>query len=217
MKIGRLLSVVGVVASLAFASTASAKVVSVVWTCNSDGFLHVVITSDDGSIREWIYGSCGPGIAIGNGFRLGFSDKTMVSPRGRTFLNSLEKGRATPARRVPGPAAGASRAPSERMETIQLKQADVGPQLAAFLTGIDAGWRTEGPGAAKAFSIFDRWGKLITARGAEALVPGDMGLTISTNVGEAGERRNAKQRCLDKHGIWREKPKGEWGCWTSVK
>lgn len=217
MKIGTLLSVVGVAASLAVASTASAKVVSAVWTCNSDGFLHVVITSDDGSVREWITRACGPSIAIGHGFELSFSDKTMVSPNGKAFLNSLEKSGAIPAKRVPGPAAGASRAPSERMETIQIRQADVGPQLAAFLTGIDAGWRKEAPGASKAFSIFDRWGEQITARGAQALVPGDMGLTISTNVGEAGERRNAKQRCLDKHGIWREKPKGEWGCWTSAK
>ena len=216
MKIGKLLSVVGVAASLAFASTASAKVVSLVWTCNSDGFLHVVITSDDGSVREWIYGSCGPSIAFGQGFNLVFADKKMVSPRGQTFLNSLEKGGAVPARRVPGQVASASRAPSGRTETIQLKQADVGSQLAAFLTGIDAGWRDSGPGASRAFSIFDRWGKLITARGPQALVPGDVGLVVPTK-GEAGDTRNAKERCLDKHGVWREKPKGEWGCWTTAK
>ena len=226
MRIGRLLAVIGIAASLALASTASAspasaspafvKVVSAVWTCNSDGFLHVVITSEDGSVREWIYGSCGPGIAIGQGFTLGFSDVTRVSPKGRTFLNSLESGRVIPARRVPGQPARASRAPSERMETIQLKQSEVGPQLAAFLTGIDAGWREEGPGAPKAFSIFDRWGNLLTMRGPLALVPGDMGLSVPAN-GEGGDKRNAKDRCLDKHGIWREKPKGEWGCWTSAK
>lgn len=216
MKIGKLLSVVGVAASLVFASPASAKVVSLVWTCNSDGFLHVVITSEDGSVREWIYGSCGPSIAVGQGFNLVFAEKRMVSPRSQTFLNSLEAGGATPVRRAVGQTVGKSRAPSGRSETIQLKQADVGPQLAAFLTGIDAGWKTEGPGASKAFSIFDRWGKLVTARGPLALVPGDVGLTIPVK-GEVGDRRNAKERCLDKHGVWREKPKGEWGCWTSAK
>lgn len=216
MKIGKLLSVVGVAASLAFASPASAKVVSLVWTCNSDGFLHVVITSEDGSVREWIYGSCGPSIAVGQGFNLVFAEKRMVSQRSQTFLNSLEAGGATPARRALGQTADKSRAPSGRTETIQLKQADVGPQLAAFLTGIDAGWRAEGPGASKAFSIFDRWGNLVTARGPLALVPGDVGLTIPVR-GEVGDKRNAKDRCLDKHGVWREKPKGEWGCWTSAK
>ncbi|MDP1890446.1 MAG: hypothetical protein Q8K55_06090 [Gemmatimonadaceae bacterium] len=216
MKFRKLLSVVGIMASLALASTASAKVTSAVWTCNSDGFLHVVITSDDGSVREWIYGSCGPSIAVGQGFNLVFGEKRMVSPRGQTFLNSLEKGGAIPARRVAAPAAGASRSRSERAETIQLKQAEVGPQLAAFLTGIDAGWREARSGAPKAFSIFDRWGKLITARGPLALVPGDVGLSVPAK-GEAGDKRNAKDRCLDKHGIWREKPKGEWGCWTTAK
>lgn len=216
MKIGRLLSVVGVAASLAFASTASAKTVSVEWTCNRDGFFHVVITSDDGSVREWIYGSCGPGIAVGQGFNLVFGDKKMVSPRGQTFLNSVERGSASPAKPVAGPVASKSRAPSGTMETIQLKQADVGPKLAAFLTSVDAGWKTEGPGASKAFSIFDRWGNLITAQGPVALVPGDVGLTIPVK-GEGGDKRNAKQRCLDKHGVWREKPAGEWGCWTSAK
>lgn len=216
MKIGRLLSVVGVAASLAFASTASAKTVSVEWTCNRDGFFHVVITSDDGSSREWIYGICGPSIAVGQGFNLVFADKKMVSPRGQTFLNSVERGSASPARPVSGTMASKSRAPSGRMETIQLKRADVGPQLAAFLTSVDAGWKTEGPGASKAFSIFDRWGNLITAQGPVALVPGDVGLTIPVK-GEGGDKRNAKQRCLDKHGVWREKPAGEWGCWTSAK
>jgi hypothetical protein len=102
------------------------------------------------------------------------------------------------------------------METIQIRQAEVGPKLAAFLAGIDADWSKEGPGASKAFSIFDRWGTLITARGPLALVPGDVGLAVPAK-GEAGDKRNAKERCLDKHGFWREKPKGEWGCWTSVK
>lgn len=216
MKIGRLLSVVGVVASLAFASTASAKVASVVWTCNSDGFFHVVITQDDGSTREWIYGSCGPGIAIGHGFKLVFSDKRMVSPSGKAFLNALEKGGARTARRVPAQAAGASRTPSGPMETIQIRQADVDHQLAAFLTSVAPDWRNEGPGVSTKFSIFDRWGTLITARGPQALVPGDVGLAVPAE-GEAGDRRNAKQRCLDKHGVWREKPKGEWGCWTTAK
>lgn len=216
MKIGTLLSVVGVAASLAFASPASAKVVSAVWTCNSDGQLHVVITSDDGSIREWIYGSCGPGIAVGQGFTLLLADKQLVSRRAQTFLNSLESGGATPARRDLGPVVGKSRASSAGMEIIQLKQGDVGPQLAAFLTGVDARWKSDGPGASKAFSIFDRWGVLITARGPVALVPGDVGLTIPVK-GEGGDKRNAKERCLDKHGVWREKPKGEWGCWTTAK
>ncbi len=216
MKIGRLLSVFGVAASLTFASVASAKVVSRVATCNSDGFIHVVLTSDDGSVREWIYGSCGPSIAVGQGFILVFADKKVVSPRGQTFLNSLERGSASPARPVPGTVASKSRAPSVGMETIQLKQADVGPQFAAFLTSIDAGWRNEAPGASTKFSIFDRWGALITARGPQALVPGDVGLTVPVQ-GEAGDKRNAKERCLDKHGIWREKPKGEWGCWTTAK
>lgn len=216
MKIGRLLSAVGVAASLAFASTASAKTVAVEWTCNSDGFLHVKITSDDGSVREWIYGSCGPGIAVGQGFNLVFADKKMVSPRGQTFLNSLERGSTSAARLIPGKAELKSRAPSGQTETIQLMRTDVGPQLAAFLTSNDAGWKTEGPGVSKAFSIFDRWGNLIKARGPLALVPGDVGLTLPVR-GEGGDKRNAKQRCLDKHGVWREKPKGEWGCWTTAK
>lgn len=216
MKIGRLLSAIGVAASVALASTASAKTSSVEWTCNSDGFLHVKITGDNGSVREWIYGSCGPEIAVGRGFNLVFGDKKVVSPRGQTFLNSLERSSASPARRIPGKAEGKSRAPSGQTETIQLMRADVGPQLAAFLTSNDAGWKTEGSGASKAFSIFDRWGNLITAQGPVALVPGDVGLTIPVK-GEGGDKRNAKQRCLDKHGVWREKPAGEWGCWTSAK
>ena len=216
MKIGRMLSVVGVAASLAFASTASAKVVSVVWTCNSDGFEHVVITRDDGSTSEWITRACGPSIAIGSGFNLVLSDKTQILPSGQAFLNAMEKGGTISAKRVPGQGASASRVPSGRMETIQLNRADVGPQLAALLTGIAPDWRTEGQAPAKWFSIFDRWGNLITARGPQALVPGDMGLIISVK-GDAADKRNAKQRCLDKHGFWREKPKGEWGCWTTVK
>ena len=213
MKIGRMLSVVGVAASLAFASTASAKVVSAVWTCNSDGFYHVVFTYDNGSGGEWIYGECGPGIAIGHGFKLSFSEKTMVTPNGQAFLNSLEKRGAIAARRVSAQAARASRAPSARMETIQLRQSDVGPQLAAFLTGIDADWRKEGAGETKVYSIFDRWGDLSAARGPQLLVPGDMGLIVPAK-GEGRDKRNSKERCLDKHGFWRNTG-GEWGCWTS--
>ena len=216
MKIGRMLSVVGVAASLAFASTASAKIVSAVWTCNSDGFLHVVLTSDDGTVQEWITRACGPSIAIGHGFKLDFSDKTMVSPSGKTFLSSLEQGGTISSRRVPIRDAGATPKQSGGTETIQLKQADVGPQLAAWLTGVAPDWRGKAEGPAKAFSIFDRWGVLITARGPQALVPGDMGLIIPVK-GDAADKKNAKDRCLDKHGIWREKPKGEWGCWTTAK
>ena len=216
MQIGRMLSVVGVAASLAFASPASAKVVSAVWTCNSDGFLHVVITSDDGTVQEWITRACGPSIAIGHGFKLDFSDKTMVSPSGKTFLSSLEQGGTISKRRVPVREAGATPKQSGGTEAIQLNQADVGPRLAALLTSIAPDWRKEGQAPSKVFSIFDRWGTMITARGAQAFVPGDMGIIIPVN-GDAGDERNAKQRCLDKHGIWRERPKGEWGCWTTAK
>ncbi len=216
MKLGRLLSVVGVAASLALASTASAKVVSVVWTCNSDGFEHVVITHEDGTVSEWITKACGPSLAVGSGFHFHFADKSQILPGGRAFLNTLEKGGTIPARRVAGQGTRASRIPAGRTESIQLSQADVGPQLAAWLTGVAPDWRGKAEGPAKAFSIFDRWGKLITARGPLALVPGDVGLAVPAK-GEAGDKRNAKERCLDKHGFWREKPKGEWGCWTSVK
>ena len=217
MTFGKVLLAALVTASLAFASAASAAIVSAVWTCNSDGFLHVVITHDDGSTREWITKACGPSIAVGQGFNLVLGEKTQSLPGGRAFLNALETGEPIPAKQASGRGVGSARRASSGMETIQLSQADVGPHLAALLTTIAPEWRRGAPGTAKVFSIFDRWGNLITAKGEPALVPGDVGMSVPSKGEEARETRNAKQRCLDKHGLWREKPAGEWGCWTTAK
>ena len=44
-------------------------------------------------------------------------------------------------------------------------------------------------------------------------------LTEAVSKAQAGTAKNLnyKQRCLDRHGIWKENPKGEWGCWFTVK
>ena len=217
MTFRKVLAMALVAASVGFAKTASALIVSAVWTCNSDGFLHVVITHGDGSSVEWITRACGPIMAGGPGFNLVFGDKTQVLPNGRAFLKVLETGGPIPAKRASERGGGAARRASGGMETIQLRQADVGPQLAALLTTIAPEWRRGAPATVKMLNIFDRWGNLITARGDPALVPGDMGMRIPAKGGTAGERKNAKERCLDKHGFWREKPAGEWGCWTTAK
>lgn len=216
MKFRKILLAAVVALIVSFPAIASAKVVSVEWTCNSDGWEHVIFTYEDGTTREWITKECGPAspIAVGGGFNLLFSDNTRVSERGQTFLNAMETGEIMSPRRVPARDAEATRSSSRGMETIHLKTADVGPRLAAFLTHVDPDWNANPGTPSRTFSIFDRWGVMVAG---VVLVPGDMALTIPIPTGEVGERRNAKQRCLDKHGIWREKPAGEWGCWTTAK
>ena len=219
MKFRKLLWAAAIALSMSFAlnvalpATASAKVVSLVWTCNSDGFEHVVITYEDGTTQEYITNACGPSIAVGGGFNLLLSENTRVSERGQAFLLAMETDGITSPTRVPTREAGAPGSASSGMETIHLRATDVGPHLAGFLTRIAPDWKTESGTTSIAHSIFDRWGKLVTG---VVLVPGDMVMTIQLPTIE-GERRNARQLCLDKLGTWREKPAGVWGCWTTAR
>jgi hypothetical protein len=206
--------------SLSLPGTASARIVSVVWTCNSDGYEHVVVTNEWGQTHEFISSRCGPDlIAFGGGFNLLLSDNTRVTERGQAFLNTMETGEIVSPRRVPARDAEATRSPARGMDTIHLKAADVGPRLAAFFTQIDRNWNAESGTLSSAFSIFDRWGNLV---GGRVLVPGDMALTISiisVAIGTAPANKgiNAQRACRDLRGNWREEPAGVWGCWKTAR
>jgi hypothetical protein len=213
-----LAAVVALIVSLP--AIASARIVSVVWTCNSDGYEHVIVTNEWGQTHEFISSRCGPDlIAFGGGFNLLLSDNTRVSERGQAFLNGMEAGEAIPSTRVPARDARADRTRSGGVETIHLKAADVGPRLAAFFTQIDRNWNAESGTLSSAFSIFDRWGNLV---GGRVLVPGDMALTISIisvaiGTAPASKGINAQRACRDLRGTWREEPAGVWGCWTTAR
>ena len=204
-----------VAGSALFPSIASAKIVGAVWTCNSDGFQHVVLTYEDGSTREWITRACGPSIAMGARFSLVFSDKARVTPAGQAFLNSIETSGTISAKRVKTPSIPSAAAPA-RTEIVSITLSDVRPGLAALLSTFEPNWQREDQSLRERLSIFDRWGVMTEARGEPGLVPGSMGLKVSADDGLPGRVRNAKERCLDRHGIWRQY-KGEWGCWFSVK
>jgi len=228
MKLRTILLAAVLALSVVFPSAASAKIVSAVWTCNSDGFLHVVMTFEDGSTQEWITKACGPTIAVGSGFNVLFSDNPRVSERGQAFLNAMETDGIASPRRVP---ARDGEAPARRgtiigqpfvpgggtpgeQQTIELRPEDVGPVRAAFLARIDPDWKTEPGTPSSAQTIFDRWGKFVSGT---VLVPGDMAMTIPFPTGEVAERTNAKQGCLDKQGFWRRDPARAWGCWTTAR
>lgn len=234
MRFRKILWAAAVALSMSFAlnvalpATASAKVVSLVWTCNSDGFEHVVITYDDGTTQEYITNACGPSIAAGGGFNVLFSDATRVSESGQAFLLAIETDGFSSPRRVPArdgeapaprgtiigqPFVPGGGTPGEQ-QTIELRPEDVGPVLAAFLARIDPDWKTEPGTPASAQTIFDRWGTFVSGT---VLVPGDMAMTIPFPTPEVGVRSDAKQGCLDKQGFWRRNAAGAWGCWTTAK
>lgn len=206
-----------VAGSVLFPSLASAaKLVSAVWTCNSDGYLHVVLTSDDGTVQEWITRPCGPSIAVGAGFNLVFSDKARVTPKGRAFLNTIEAGTTISPRRTGTSRARVAPVGSTRAELVSMTVGDVGPRLAALLTILEPSWQRDDQTLRERLSIFDRWGVMSEPRGQARLVPGNMGISVPADNALPGRHRNAKEICLDRHGQWRQY-KGEWGCWFSVK
>lgn len=214
--------------SVVFPSAASAKLVSAVWTCNSDGFLHVVMTFDDGSTQEWITKACGPDspspIAMGGGFTLLFSESTRISERGQAFLDGMEAGEAISSTRVRvrdrdpmavgnpiGIAIGTHMDPGS-LETIHLRSDEVGPRLTAFFTRIDRDWNGQLETPLTGGSIFDRWGNHSDG-GVRVPVPGDMGISVLFT----GLERNARQSCRDQDGFWRQGSAREWGCWTTAR
>lgn len=205
-----------VAGSVLFPSIASAKIVSAVATCNSDGWLHVVFTYDDGTTQDWGIRPCGPTIAMGAGFNLVFSDRARISPSGQAFLNTFETDGTISARRVEAPSTRAGLNREERTETVAIRMGDVRPRLAALLTAADPNWKRDDQTLRERLSIFDRWGVMTEARGQARLVPGSMGISVPANDGLPGRHRNAKEICLDRHGFWRQY-KGEWGCWFSAK
>ncbi|MHB1311007.1 MAG: hypothetical protein ACYC3L_03235 [Gemmatimonadaceae bacterium] len=215
MKFGTMLAVAAIAA---FARTASAETVRYDFSCNSDGFIHVIAWQSSGYGFEYSTGErCGPELRrVGPRLSISIALKTQVSPGSQEFLNSLEKGAPITTKRMPGQRAGAARDAGGGAASIELARGDVRPRLAALLASIDADARRGDAGPSKVLSIFDRWGNLLTARSEPALVPGDAGLTFVRPAKGAAEGRNAKQRCLDKHGFWRNTG-GEWGCWTTAK
>jgi len=208
LKLRMVLLAALVAGSLSLPGTASARIVSVIWTCNSDGFEHVIATDHNGNTHEFISSRCGP-IAFGGGFNLLLSERSRVSERGQTFLDGMEAGEAIPSTRVRDRDSGTVGDPGD-LETIHLRSDEVGPRLAAFFTRIDRDWDGEpGPPAGGA-SIFDRWGNY---SGGEVRVPGDVGIIIVFT----GLEKNAKQICRDQDGFWRQGSAREWGCWTTAR
>ena len=217
MQFRTMLAVVGVAASAAFASTASAETVRYEFSCNSDGYIHVIAWQSSGLGLEYSTGErCGPALQFTPVLIIIVASKSQVSPGAQAFLNSLDKGAPISVKRLPGQGAGSARGSVGKLETTQLARGDVHPRLAALLASIDLDTKRGELGPSKQLSIFDRWGNLITARGEPALVPGDVGLSVARPGNGTGDGSNAKARCLAKHGFWRDTG-GEWGCWTTAK
>lgn len=164
MKLKKLLLMcaVAVVPSVLFANPAAAA-----WkwwfTCNSDGFVHVHMDNGMGEAEAVTNRACGPGMAQpGDAFDLVITGTSQVGSAGRQFLAGLEKpGAAMTSRSIPAERGAAERGATERgaaergaaargaqgrSQSIRLHPADVGPHLAAFLTGVSPDWQGEWPG-----------------------------------------------------------------------
>lgn len=121
-----------------------------IYTCNSDGYIHMDVTTDTGmQIHFKTHIRCGPDLLVANGdvVRLVIGARNDVPAAGQGFLTHVEKSGLGVLARVRAPKPPAT-APG-RATTIYLSPDRVGPNLARLLTSADPAWRQPSAGPAR--------------------------------------------------------------------